>query len=66
MLCILCREYHWTIDYIMKELTWGQVWLMYEHIIAKLNEKDVIYDEYEPPAFEGTQVQEDGSRVLNK
>lgn len=50
----------------MKELTWGQVWLMYEHIIAKLNEKDVIYDEYEPPAIEGTQVQEDGSRVLNK
>lgn len=63
----MCREYGWTPEYILKKLTWGQVWMYYEHACAWIAGKDVDYDE-EPPPLEmtGVQVTKEGHRVYNR
>ena len=66
MLSVLCREYHWTPDYILKEMTWNQVMLFYEHILAYLGGQSVIYDDPPPLEIPGTQINKKGHRVYNK
>ena len=65
MLSFLCREYHWTPEYILKKLTWSQVFMFYEHGLAHLQGKEVEY-EIEPPPLENAIVNKNGERVYNR
>ena len=66
MLSLLCREYGWTPDYILKKLTWNQVWMFHEHAQAWIAGKDVDYDEEpEPLTFKETKIV-NGVRIYEK
>jgi hypothetical protein len=66
-LSLLCKEYGWKPDFILKELTWSQVWMFHEHAQAMFTGKDVDYDEEPPPLeMEGVKTDKNGCRVYNK
>ena len=50
----------------MKELTWQEVWCMYDHAQAWIAGKDVDYDEEpEPLTFKETKIV-NGARIYSK
>lgn len=70
MITRLGHHYAWASpDFILKKLTWRQVWLYYEYCFAHLQDKDTIErDTEEPPPLDlpGTIVKKDGTRIYGR